>query len=155
MKLSYPVALALVGVYLIATATPCLADHAIYGDCPGRTEAQEVVALGVSMARGYGYETETMFMELEGPMQWETLIAKSYTAEIHPSQIKKWKDALAGRCLWSIYFGCEPAHRTSDGGFSGCIDYPPELWLLIDSESGKVLHSLRYTGTDARARIDE
>lgn len=163
MKLRHAAALVLVGWCLLAPAW-CVAEPFAAGvaepfvadRCGQQVNVRQILDIAVSTARGYGYKTATMFTQFEGPMHWQTLAnSKSEAAELHSSQIKQWKNELAGRCLWSIYFGCEPAHQTSDGGFEGCIDYPRELWLLIDSGSGKILHSFRYTGTDALPRIDQ
>jgi hypothetical protein len=155
MKPRHAAALALVGWYLLAP-TCCIAEPFVADRCGQHVNVRQILDIAMATARGYGYKTDAMFMEFEGPMHWHTFMnSNSRAADLHPSQIKQWKNELVDRCLWSIYFGCEPGHPTSDGGFEGCIDYPPELWLLIDSGSGKTLHTFRYTGTSARPRIDQ
>ena len=136
--------------------TWCHAEPFVAERCGQQVNVRQIMDIAMSTARGSGLKTDAMFMEFQGPMHWQTLInSKSVAVDLHPSQVQQWKHELADRCLWSIYFGCEPAHETNHRGFEGCIDYPPELWLLIDSESGKTLHSFRYTGTSARPRIDQ
>jgi hypothetical protein len=122
-----------IGAFLIRAASGA-ADPFVTDSCAQQVSARQVLESATSEARRFGYAINTMFMEFEGPMQW--------------------KKQLAGRCLWIVYFGCEPPHA-SDQGYEGCIDYLPELWLLFDSGSGKILHSARYTGRDARLRIDK
>jgi hypothetical protein len=156
MNVRHAAALALVGWYLLCSPRFCLANGADEDNCHQGVDVREISDVAMSVARSYGYKTEKMFMEFLGPMHWETLAtSKSQAANLHVSQIREWKHELANRCLWSVYFGCEPNHVTIGGSYEGCIDYPPDLWLLIDSETGKILHSFRYTGTDARPRIDE
>jgi hypothetical protein len=109
----------------------------------------------MSKARAYGYNPGSMFVELEGPMHWQSLASSSQAGALHHEILEQWKSDLIDHCLWSFYLGCEPPHATKDGGFEGCLDYPPEFWVLIDSASGKILHSVRQTGHDARQHIDD
>jgi hypothetical protein len=129
MKLHHVAALALVGWYLLVPRW-CVAEPYVFDRCNQQVNVRQILEFAMSTAHGYRYKTDEIFMELEGPMHWQTLASsKSEAVTLHP-QIKQWKDELAKRCLWSIYFGCEPAHETSDGRFfEGCLDYPPELWL--------------------------
>jgi|GEM_PF-5070494 len=114
-----------------------------------------ILDTGVSTARARGY-TEDEFMELLGPMHWDTLAKSKYApSAVLATLAERGKSQAQDRCVWLMYLGCEPPHRTEAGGFIGCLDYPPQIWILIDSETGGVVYTVRYTGQDARFRIDE
>jgi hypothetical protein len=136
------VALAVFGLCLFAAQAWCGTDI-----CTQKISAPKIINTGISNARRDGYDTDAMYLELKGPMHWQSL----KTADLEPfkvdrhllSMVEKWKGDLIDRCVWSVYFGCEPDHETRDGGFEGCIDYPRQIWMLIDSENGAVLHTCR------------
>jgi hypothetical protein len=122
--------------------------------CPHKLSAQKALEAGTAAAQKYGYKTETMYMEFEGPTTWEVLTLAD-PAKLHPKAVQAWKNELAYRCFWSLYFSdCEPIHVARGGGFWGCLDYPPDIWLLLDGETGKVLHTVRQTGKESGDRID-
>ena len=146
MNLRYAVAFAVVGIYLASSVPHCLGGTLDL--CGQGVDAQQALAVGIATARSYGYEASVMFGEMRGPMSWETLARIDDLIGIkgNPqfrSAVARWNKDLSGRCLWSFYLGCEPAHATSQGGFAGCIDYPPQIWMLIDSKDGKVLRTCR------------
>ena len=142
---------------LLMTAAPCRGGDPFVADaCSRAIDAEQILETATSEARSYGYETKTMFAEIDGPMHWETMdTLRRNSAVPIPSEVEHWKKELAGRCIWFIFFGCEPGHTTRDGGFEGCLDYPLTLWILVDGTSGKILHTARYTGKEGRIRLDE
>jgi hypothetical protein len=153
-KMKNPYILALALVCGILTAANSSADSS-ERTCPYGESAQNILALANSTADHLEYDRDKMFLELQGPMRWETLAAShSDAVRLHPEVLAQWKDELADQCLWSVYFGCEPPHRDSIGGFGGCIDYPPDVWLLIDNETGRIIHTVRQTGNEWGYRID-
>ena len=147
--------LALLAIGNLAASVECIAQDDSF-KCPHKLSAEKALKLGTAAARKYGYKTDTMYMQFEGPTTWEVLTrSDSLPAELHPKAVQKLKEELAYRCLWSVYFSvCEPAHHTKDAGFVGCLDYPAEIWLLLDGETGKVLHFVRQTGQAWGDRID-
>ncbi len=155
MNLRHSVAFALAVCCPLILPTWCVAGQALADSCSRQVSAQQALDAGMSKARAYGYNPGAMFVELKGPMHWQSLASSSQAGALHHEILEQWKSDLIDHCLWSFFLGCEPAHTTKDGGFEGCLDYPPELWVLIDSASGKILHSVRRTGYDARQHIDD
>jgi hypothetical protein len=137
-------------VVLLGAGVPLASDR-----CPQGPSAMRILDTGVSTALARGY-AEDEFMELLGPMHWGTLAQSKFVpSAVLGTLVERGKSQAQDRCVWLVYLGCEPPHHTEAGGFTGCLDRPPQIWILIDSETGGVVHTVRYTGRDARMRINE